>query len=291
VSSVAIESPSSRIAKGVDRIDGSPELSLLERIQVSRSLPPLGSGELFFGDVAGQSGASIPPAWATFDAVVPQSAARKRLSASEGWVDVRGAFIGQPELGQAIGGVVTTSRYSMLPVDAGRSILVNVLRGRLISSDGREVTRETVGYSWVTLPEGTKNVVCSGECVVAAEGTPPSLRSPSVPVALQMPLSAPVPWLAWTTLPPRNTETVLKYLVGYDRTMLAISRSGTLPHVRVETVFNGWLVAPHEGTRRVVLIDALAAVQVFLELTGLALLLALSWLLLGVKRSNVEFSE
>jgi hypothetical protein len=56
-------------------------------------------------------------------------------------------------------------------------------------------------------------------------------------------------------------------------------------------VFNGWLVATHEGTRRVVLIDALAAVQVFLELTGLVLLLALSWLLLGVKRSNVEFSE
>lgn len=277
VSAVPNPQTSGSIVNGSRSIAAEPELALLDHVAVTSTLPEIGSGQIFFGDVAGLSGPAIPVGWSHYSDVRGVPSSRKDLLASEGWVDVRGAFIAEPELGQPFGGALTTSSTAMLPVEDDAGGLLVFVRGTLLAQSARVLTGTTHGYAWIAIPRSAHAVRCEGECVVAARGTPPVLAAPAVPLQSEMPLHAPTPWLAWTELPVRHNTTVLKYLVGYDRAMLAFTPLGTLPHFRIEAAFNGWLVAGHDARLPVLIVDVLSALQFVLEILGFTLFAILGW--------------
>jgi hypothetical protein len=262
---------------GASSIRAAPELSLIEGISVTRSLPRIGTGQIFYGDVAGRAGPDVPAGWSRYEPVYPIRAPHDYLSATDGWVDVRNAFAGQTELGEALGGALTTSAGASLPLRGGNRAVLAHVRGLLVSTSGSALSGTTRGYAWIALPPGTTGVRCLGECAIAAEGTPPPLPASGVPLARAISFHAPTPWFTWATLPARRSETVLKYLVGYDRAMTALTPAGVLTHVRIEATVNGWIVPGHARNLPVLIIDAVSASQSVFELLGLALAAGLSW--------------
>ena len=277
------------LASASRAVAAAPELSVLTFVSVTRGLPELGSGQIFFGDVAGRTGTAVPLTWKGFASVVPLAPARKRLLAAEDWVDAREAFLAEPELGQALGGAITTSSSASLRVRESPNLLVDV-KGKLLSENQFVLTRSTRGYEWIGLPPGSHTLRCAGECVVAAAGRPPAPQPSLLPPAAQeLTLHAPVQWFAWATIPHADKETVLKYLVGYNSAMIALTPIGTLPHVRIEMAFNGWLVPRHESDFPVLLIGISAMLQFIFELCGLGLVFFLAFSISNAKR--IGFNE
>jgi hypothetical protein len=52
--------------------------------------------------------------------------------------------------------------------------------------------------------------------------------------------------------------------VGYDANWLALTNSGTLPHLRLDATTNAWIL-PARGAARVILVHGVAAVQAAIE--------------------------
>jgi hypothetical protein len=254
---------------GTIALQAAPELALVSRLAVVALPPRIGSNAIFFGDVAGLRGEGIPNAWARFVAPVTLQPSGREISAARGWVDARQGFIAQPELAQGLGGVVTTSA-APLAVRAPARALVWV-RGSLFGNAKLALLRSDGGYRWIGIPATVRTLRCRGECLVAALGTPPPAVAPSAPKAAvaAVPFRAAVPWLVVTDLPARRAGSFLRYEVGYDSHWLALTAHGVLPHLRVESAFNGWLVPAQGRPERVVLVEFIAAIQALCECIGL----------------------
>jgi hypothetical protein len=99
---------------------------------------------------------------------------------------------------------------------------------------------------------------------------PPSAVAPSTERGelTAVPFRAAVPWLVVTDLPARRAGSFLRYEVGYDSHWLALTAHGFLPHLRVESAFNGWIVPAQGRTGPVVLIEFIAAMQALCECVG-----------------------
>ena len=249
-----------------------PEMTLSPLPRVSLVGNHLGYGEVFFSDVAGLTGDGVPAGWSGLPAVRPIDVVHDRLSASEGWVDARLAFASQPELGQGLGGVLTTSSSAVLPIDPAAHALVYV-RGALLSSDGRRLVSSTHGYAWIALPAGTTAVRCAGECVVAAVGDPPPRLPAEPPVPApwtRVAATTTQPWLAFATIPAAGAPAMLRYNVRFDPGWIALDGWTELPHFRVDTSVNGWILPPRPTPRRVVVLEPTAMIQSLLALLGVA---------------------
>ena len=259
-------------------LDAAPELALVSRLDVVDSPPQIGSNAVFYGDVAGMRGASVPQAWATFVAPLTIRPSGREIRAARAWVDVRQAFIAQPDVAQGLGGVITTSPSASLAVSAPTRALVWV-RGELVDVENRTLgSGNGDGYRWIDVPAGSTALRCRGECVVAAFGTPPSLLQNGLGSAAltKVPFHAAVPWLAIAELPAGRDAGFLRYEIGYDSHWLALWQGGALPHLRVESAFNGWLVPVHALPERIVLIEYVAAIQQLCECIGLIWTIALA---------------
>ena len=243
-------------------------LSALPRVSLVGNR--LGYGEVFFSDVAGLAGEGVPAGWSSLPEAKPIAIPHDELKSSDGWVDARLAFASQPELAQGLGGALTTSPSALLPVDGDTRALVFV-RGALLSSDGTRLAASTPGYSWIDLPASTTAVRCAGECVVAAEGTiPPGPDAQTVgPSPWERIVSTTIePWLSTVTIPPAAQPKMLRYNVRFDSGWIALDGSQRLPHFRVDTTVNGWIVPARPQSRRVVVLEPAALVQTLLALVG-----------------------
>ena len=249
-----------------------PELSTFYALRITELPPPIGSAAIFFGDGAGVAGPGVPSRWKTFERPAILRASRSALRASDAWVDVRLAYLTEPDVGQGLGGVITTSKTASLSLEPGRSALVWV-RGRLLDAKQRSIAGTTYGYRWIDVGAAAARVRCDGECVVVAQSNVPhgfdsgerAIAPRSKPVDFQ----APLPWFALALLPPTRSVTLLRYAVGFDSHWLAIAPGVTFAHVRVETALNGWVVPPHPAAQRVVLVESIAAAQLCCEFVAI----------------------
>ncbi|MBV8172176.1 MAG: hypothetical protein JO219_09645, partial [Candidatus Eremiobacteraeota bacterium] len=150
-----------------------PEVSLVGIPQSSDVANHPGDGAVFFGDVAGISGAGVPRAWANYVKPRAVNAPGTYVKAADGWVDARLGFAALPAIGQAFGGALTTNGRALLQVAGGDRLLVYV-RGALLGTNGELLTNSTNGYRWISVRREVSAVRCDGLCVVALEGTPPA---------------------------------------------------------------------------------------------------------------------
>ncbi|MBC5799365.1 MAG: hypothetical protein GIW94_05250 [Candidatus Eremiobacteraeota bacterium] len=254
----------------------APELALASSLNIVSLPPSVGSSAVFFGDVAGLRGDGIPRSWSELPSSSEVLPALRETTAARAWVDVRQAFLAQPELGQGLGGALTTSPSALLHIQPSASALVWV-KGRLLAAGGRVLFRSRGGYHWIAIPSFVTALRCEGECVVAARSSSVS-RIPlsAAPARLTgIRFFAPVPWLAVSRLIGRKSPSFLRYDVGYDPHLIAISRGRVFPHFRVDSFANGWIVPAHKGSTRVVIVEYVAALQLICEFVGVLWTLAL----------------
>jgi hypothetical protein len=250
-------------------IDFLPEMSTVALAPVTDSLDTLGAGRVFFADAARASG-GVPDSWRRFQPVVDVPVDRAHLQPSDGWVDARQAFLGDPRLAQALGGAITTSSVALLPLRSDLEALVFV-DGRLTDQDAKTVLAARGGYRWIRLPASLRAARCFGVCVVAAQGAPPSGASDrAVLPSTSVPFHAWTPWWVTVAAPAAPRALMLRYNVAYDDHWSALAGWDRLAHVRIDTVVNGWIVPAASAAQTIVLLETSAAVQAACEVTGFA---------------------
>jgi hypothetical protein len=281
-SAAGSEAPHSFYYKHLDYL---PELTTCDISRVGSLNNRVGDCNVFFGDAAQIVGATVPAAWRRLPTVNLVKGSPYTNDPMSDWVPVAPLFRTRPELAQGLGGAVTVSTRS-LAVASGRDALVYA-RGALLSVNGRRLARDTAGYRWIRIPENTPRVRCQGLCIVVAE----------VAAVPKVPLNPPprkwrratflqiTPWLAIAIVPP-GPVAVLRYNVRYNAGWVAVQRMRRLPHFRLDTTVNGWLLEPRPIAERTVLIDITAAIQTIMEILGLAWCLALltHWFIFRLRR-------
>ena len=253
-----------------------PELTIGRIPNIDPTLPPLGSDLVFAGDARNVRGPGVPRSWAHIKRVKGFVASRAYLDAKSQWVDARYVFSARPGLGESIGGIATESRRP-LPLPQNVAILAYV-RGKLMSR-GHLVVPDTHGaYRWTQRLSLSAPVVCHGLCILAAQSeAPPAVMPPGSrrnrrhrdkPVKFATPFS----WVAIARVSPGPRE-FLRYNVAFDRGWIALREGKALPHVRVEAVFNGWIINARSHDSTVLIIEVVSAMQALAELAVFAFLL------------------
>ena len=265
--------PQPAVARTI-QIPAAPELALLPMPQIGTLDARIGSGDIFFGDAAQARGPLVPAEWRRLGRIVPVVAPNRETKAARAWVDARFAFAQRPDLAQSLGGALTTSSDTVLPVVGGLPALVFV-QGVLRADDGWLLARATGGYRWIAVPQRVTGVTCLGLCVVAAQGNPPQAPlEPAARPARGLSFRAITPWLVVAEVP-RGAPGALRYNTAYDARWMAYLAATRLTHLRLDGAVNGWLVPSRGATERLVLVEETSAAEVIAEL---GVLLALVWI-------------
>ena len=251
-----------------------PELTLASLPSVDALPAPPWENRIFFGDAALAGGEGVPQDWHSLPKVIPVVPPSRAVAASDGWVDVRSAFVSMPSLAQGLGGAVTTNHDAVLPIDPAQQALVYV-RGRLEDAAGRLLSATTPGYTWIDV-HGARALRCSGLCVVAAQAPNP-MRLASAPqpgCAATIGLSQPASWLAVANLSPGPT-CLLRYNVRFDEHWIAFRGTRRLAHVAIDSTFNGWIVPGHTRAYRLVIVETVAALQFLAQVLAIVALIVI----------------
>jgi hypothetical protein len=225
----------------------------------------LGANAAFFGDVAHLGGAWVPPDWDAVERPDAVVVSNTQVRADRGWVDARLDYIAHPELAQAFGGAMTTSR-AFLPIAGGASIL-GYVDGTLRDQRGRVVARGHGDYRWVPLDSGVRAVGCDGRCAVALRGHPPDLPlNPPAQAFSRPPFGTLMPWLLWARVGDRVPR-VLRLNEAYDPHWIAVDAARPLVHFRLDAAVNGWIVPP-QSPGQIAVVYVPAVFQFVFEVVG-----------------------
>jgi hypothetical protein len=262
------------------RLQSAPEVSLGPVPEIDVLPGRFGLGHVLFGDAAGLHGPGIPTAWRELPSLRAVHPPTRFTHASEGWVNVSQAFRTDPDLGQGIGGALTTSETAMLPVHGDDDALVFV-RGELLAANGLWLSGSTHGYRWIRLPTVT-NVRCAGLCVVAGESAkvPPARgTSSNRGGSRSIDFETFAPWLFVTALPANAENSTLRLNVRYDPSWFGFSGRTLFVPLRLDSTTNGWIIPAHARPERVVVFSwiggVIAALQIFELAFALSILAAL----------------
>ena len=251
-----------------DVADAAPLISECGDAQIVLFADSLGACDVFFGDVPGA--APVRPVAVPGDSIDPQIA----------WIDARLAFAEVPELAQGIGGALTLSPAPM-PVEPA-SWLLAYLRGRLIGPDGRSLARRNAGFVWIRVPPGVASVACDGLCELVAQ----TLRRPPTAAPLQTTTRALefhqlAPWLYVVEREAASSgDALLRFNERYDAGWIAVSAGRALPHLRIDSAVNGWMLGASAGS--IVLVQVTSVAQLMAEIVGAGCVL---WLLKALYRA------
>jgi hypothetical protein len=243
----------------VREIPAAPLLSLLPAPQIASLDTTLGFGNVFMLD-AMQAGIG-PDLVHNFRILHDRESSIHPESA---WVDVRLTFIADPEYGQALGGVFTRSTVPYEVRIDGDERLLTFVRGRLMDETGRTLATTTPGYVWIMVPNSTSSVHCDGACVIVALASfdrELPLNGPAH-IASPVPIRTIFPWLATAEVTqPSVCRPLLRYNVRYDPAWTVWSSGTTLTHVRVDATVNGWMLPCEIGSRTLIIIQVVSALQ------------------------------
>lgn len=180
------------------------------------------------------------------------------------WIDSRLAELTNPAWSTASGGAVT-SGAAPLTVPRGSSVLAWV-KGTLYNGGGVRIAQDVLKLRWLPLPRNTTVLKCSGICMISLISAKPEVSSPPKKTIWQDTFEQLVtPWLFTLDLPPSQTVRTIRFAETYDSYWAAYAGTVKLRHVKLNSVFNGWIL-PRGATTHVIVIERLAAVQIGLEL-------------------------
>lgn len=200
---------------------------------------------------------------------------RTTLDPRRAWIDARATFVARPAWGNPWGGVATAGS-APLALPSGSAAVLAQTSGALTSDRNDTIAVPAPALHWWAVPGGAHAMTCTGECIVVA-------AAPQLPAGREHAAKRPVaalslhvltPWLATADVPSTSGGT-LRYNVRYDEHWAAYAGATALQHVALDGTINGWIVPRAAGSRRVVLIEMLAALQLLLEIAAAVTLLFL----------------
>jgi hypothetical protein len=260
---------SARAPQSSSITDYTPELTVGAFPAIGTLDSNVGAGNVLFSDARLLRGASVPPAWRSFESVRSIRSDNVFVNAADGWVDARLGFVEDPELAQPYGGVLTTQSGVAFSLGPEPYALV-FTDGALVARDGSIVVARTHGYRWVFLPAAVRSVRCLGLCVIAAQvsQTPAAPLNPAARSSEALAFDAPVPWFVRAELPTAASP-LLRYNVTFDPKWIAIVGGSILPHVRIDGAVNGWLLPTLSSPETVYLIETGAALTTLSEIVAI----------------------
>jgi hypothetical protein len=241
-------------------LDNPVPLASLVAYRIGNDPSELGGGEVFVGDVPGA------------DAVIRLTSPRASDDPHVDWIDARLAFAANPEMAQGLGGVMTSSHRPLWISDAkaGDKILA-FARGRVFDGD-RALPLPQAKYAWAPLSHPREALRCEGTCLVAALG-----RFAELPLTTgrdtwsRVDVRYPLPWLAFARVPPGKAS-VLRFNVSYNTGWQAWAGTLRMPHVRLDTVTNGWMLPQRRMPQQVVVVHVPSLFQAATEFFALVML-------------------
>lgn len=249
-------------------LNALPEVALQEYPEVGSLVNILGAGNVHFADARDVDKSFAPARWRVLPNLLPIQATNEFIDERSGWADVRFDFAAHPNLGQGLGGAVTTSYSARLRVRGGMATLVNV-DGELRSESNHLVSRTTQGYKWVQVPRDVKALQCAGRCVVAGqaaiERVPP--LNPRRRHYETVSFTTLNPWLVRVEIP-RNALPVLRYNVAYDPNWAALAPGKTTAHLRLDATVNAWILPNSPTPYAIYLVHRVAFAQAAAEIIG-----------------------
>lgn len=252
-----------------------PEVSLGQFPEIGSLANRVGAGNILFADARDVRSPLAPANWRAFPGLIPIRVSNAFVDETKGWIDVQFDFVAHPELGQGVGGAVTTSVDALLKVRGGTATLVNV-KGTLLSQDNRVVSRTTRGYEWIRLADNVAALRCAGRCVVAGQAE--FRRIPALNPATRSYSAASftilAPWLVRVDIP-AHAPPVLRYNVAYDWNWKAFAPGKIATHLRLDATINGWLLPSSSTSYRLYLVHGVALAQAVAELLGSLWILAI----------------
>lgn len=265
-------------AKGLSyrRLGALPEVTLEGYPRVGSLVNVLGAGNIFIADARRVPSPPAPLEWRALPDFSPIEPSNAFVDETQGWTDVRFEFATSPDLGQGLGGAVTTNPHVDLPVRAGAATLVNV-NGVLRSQDNAVVSRSTGGYAWINLPGRAHALRCEGRCVVVgqARSEPDVPLNPGANSYSATHFSTLTPWLVRVDVPP-HAPPVLRYNVAFDENWYAISSGKPTWHVRLDATVNGWLLKKNPKPYVIYLVHRVALTQTVVEVLGMMWLIGVT---------------
>ncbi len=219
--------------------------------------------DLFVGDVPGVRIVAVRPSFSTLDA-------------SKAWVDASLAVPLHPELGNPLGGALTTSRLPLTVKCGDCKSALAIVRGALYSGD-EKVVRNARAFEWLRFTDPIRALRCDGFCAIAAVGNPPGVRPFGASATFRSVVPHFYTWLilSATVSGPGTLRFNTRFSPNWDA--FAGTELRPLAHVRIDGVTNGWPVAV--GRQRIFIVNVAALVELLLELAAfpsIIFLLALS---------------
>ena len=191
------------------------------------------------------------------------------------WVDARLAVPARPELGSSFGGVVTASAVPLnLPRGRNWNAVLAQTSSALVDDSGRTVARSNSRLRWWPLRSEVRRLACRGACAVILVADLPAGLPDHVALGpvQRAEMRFLLPWVGIAVLPAQALGS-LRFAVRYDRSWTAVEDGRVLPHERLATTLNVWRLPLHGTSRRVYLIELVAAFQFLLELLAAGVLL------------------
>jgi len=246
-----------------------PELSLVD-LPSDRDTPgSMSSLYLFDGGTGSDDCKNFYPVAAPF----ATSDSRKA------WVAAPFVYTRYPNIATALGGVFTTDPSALLEVPSRRPTRVLAwVRGVLHAANGAVLSQTTSSWRWVALGSA-KELLCAGECAIAGwQSVPyvpiPAARNPHI-AAVPVTFRRPLPFLLVGTLPAvAATPRMLLYRDRYDRSWTLLGIKGR--HVRVNSLFNGFIVSASRIPRTFFIVELTAAGQFLAMIVSLLAVLFLA---------------
>lgn len=259
------------VSKGSKALRPLPEVTLGQLPAIVSLANELGAGNAFFQDArAAASSPLAPRSWRMLPQFLPARPRNSVVNAALGWVDARMAFASWPDLGEGLGGAITTNSSALFRVTPGMHALVNV-DGSLLSAHGALLSGSTGGYRWIWLPTTIHLLRCSGRCVIVGESQMPvdfPLNQPPQPYSAAT-FQRVTPWLVRVLIPAHSLP-VLRYNVAYDPNWKAYSYGHLFAHIRLDTTVNGWLLEKNHKSYVVYIYHSAALFQAVAELIAAA---------------------
>lgn len=249
-----------------------PEISLSPLPAVGGLCDRPGAGCVFFGDLVGLGGSDVPPGWRGYSPVTPVKSDNAKTDAAASWVDAQLLFARYPQIAQGLGGIATTSSQ-LVRVKPHSSLLVYA-EGRLYDARSLAPLARQARYAWIHIG-AARSVRCAGLCVIAAQGMPPRriALNPSSGTPLPLEFDQLTSWLARADVP-AGRSAMLRYNVRFSRGWVAVFESRLLPHFRIDTSTNAWVVPARQKAGTILILHVTSLLQFVLEIAALACCMA-----------------
>lgn len=281
----AVPQPALPAARRLSGSTSAPVMSLIS-LPAHSAIPQIGDNEVYVGDISGSDIVPLPRD--------VEDAAYRCADPRQGWVPSRRIEIEFPYTASPLEGVATSSTVPLQFETNGSYVLASWdgtlrLDGSQYSAPSRRASSSSM---WLRLKNGhAHTVVCLGTCnLLRIAYRKPEAAKTRTRVLQRLPFRQWAPWLV-TVEVPAGPPGAIAYVVRHERAWIAVQAGSILPHIRLDSSINGWLIPGRSSHKKTVLVELVAAAQGAAEAIVWAVLTILAVRVAADRLTRVRFAK